>query len=130
MLQRGKGRSDVAKVGDQKITEPGARYVDFLVPGLIGMNLRGSGLWGLGFTVVIARARKLLKRFAATPMRPGLRIRESSAPPPLTATIIFAGRSSRRTVGSPPDILGWHPWQAAHPSHQSPQLRNVGPGLG
>jgi ABC-2 type transport system permease protein len=69
VLQRGKGRADVAAVSEQKITEPGARYVDFLVPGLIGMNLMGSGLWGLGFTVVIARARKLLKRFAATPMR-------------------------------------------------------------
>ena len=69
VLQRGKGRTDVVRVGDQRITEPGARYVDFLVPGLIGMNLMGSGLWGLGFTVVIARSRKLLKRFAATPMR-------------------------------------------------------------
>lgn len=68
-LQRGKGRADVVQVGEQKVTEPGARYVDFLVPGLIGMNLMGSGLWGLGFTVVMARARKLLKRFAATPMR-------------------------------------------------------------
>ena len=68
VLQRGKGRADVASVSEQKVTEPGARYVDFLVPGLIGMNLMGSGLWGLGFTVVIARARKLLKRFAATPM--------------------------------------------------------------
>lgn len=69
ILQRGKGRADVVPVGEQQITEPGARYVDFLVPGLIGMNLMGSGLWGLGFTVVIARSRKLLKRFAATPMR-------------------------------------------------------------
>lgn len=69
VLQRGKGRADVAKVGEEKITEPGARYVDFLVPGLIGMNLMGSGLWGLGFTVVIARTRRILKRFAATPMR-------------------------------------------------------------
>ena len=69
VLQRGKGRADVVKVGDQQVTEPGARYVDFLVPGLIGMNLMGSGLWGLGFTVVIARSRKLLKRFAATPMK-------------------------------------------------------------
>ncbi len=68
-LQRGKGRADVVNVGEEKVTEPGARYVDFLVPGLIGMNLMGSGLWGLGFTVVIARSRKLLKRFAATPMR-------------------------------------------------------------
>ena len=69
VLQRGKGRADVANVGEQKITEPGARYVDFLVPGLIGMNMMGSGLWGLGFAVVVARSRKLLKRFAATPMR-------------------------------------------------------------
>ena len=69
ILQRGKGRTDVVKAGEEKITEPGARYVDFLVPGLIGMNLMGSGLWGLGFTVVIARSRKILKRFAATPMR-------------------------------------------------------------
>ncbi len=69
VLQRGKGRADVVTVGESKITEPGARYVDFLVPGLIGMNLMGSGLWGLGFTVVMARSRKLLKRFAATPMR-------------------------------------------------------------
>lgn len=68
-LQRGKGRTDVVRVGEEKVTEPGARYVDFLVPGLIGMNLMGSGLWGLGFTVVIARSRKILKRFAATPMR-------------------------------------------------------------
>jgi len=69
VLQRGKGRADVVKTGEEKVTEPGARYVDFLVPGLIGMNLMGSGLWGLGFTVVIARSRKILKRFAATPMR-------------------------------------------------------------
>ena len=69
VLQRSKGRADVVSVGEQKVTETGARYVDFLVPGLIGMNLMGSGLWGLGFTIVIARSRKLLKRFAATPMR-------------------------------------------------------------
>jgi ABC-2 type transport system permease protein len=69
VLQRGEGRMDVVQVAEAKISEPGARYVDFLVPGLIGMNLMGSGLWGLGFTVVIARSRKILKRFAATPMR-------------------------------------------------------------
>ncbi|MCM3901712.1 MAG: ABC transporter permease, partial [Pyrinomonadaceae bacterium] len=68
VLQRAKGRNDVFTVGEERITETGARYVDFLVPGLIGMNLMGSGLWGLGFTIVIARSRKLLKRFAATPM--------------------------------------------------------------
>ena len=69
VLQRARGRTDVVSIGEEKITETGARYVDFLVPGLIGMNLMGSGLWGLGFTIVIARSRKLLKRLAATPMR-------------------------------------------------------------
>ena len=69
VLQRGSGRADIVRVAEEKVTEPGARYVDFLVPGLIGMNLMGSGLWGLGFTIVIARSRKILKRFAATPMR-------------------------------------------------------------
>jgi ABC-2 type transport system permease protein len=68
-LQRALGRSDVMIAREQKTVEPGARYIDFLIPGLIGLNLMGSGMWGLGFTVVQARGRKLLKRFAATPMR-------------------------------------------------------------
>jgi ABC-type multidrug transport system permease subunit len=69
VLQRAKGRADVVHIDDEKVSEPGARYVDFLVPGLVGMNLMGSGLWGLGFTIVMARSRKILKRLAATPMR-------------------------------------------------------------
>jgi ABC transporter DrrB family efflux protein len=68
-LQRAAGRNDVAHASDETVTEPGARYIDFLIPGLLGMNLMGSGLWGVGFAVVNARTRKLLKRFAATPMR-------------------------------------------------------------
>lgn len=68
-LQRALGRSDVTEVHDRTVIEPGARYIDFLIPGLIGMNLMGSGMWGLGFVIVNARTRKLLKRLAATPMR-------------------------------------------------------------
>ncbi|HEY0080420.1 MAG TPA: ABC transporter permease [Pyrinomonadaceae bacterium] len=68
-LQRALGRADVARVGEERVTEPGARYIDFLIPGLIGMNLMGSGLWGVGFSIVTARMRKLLKRLSATPMR-------------------------------------------------------------
>jgi ABC-2 type transport system permease protein len=68
-LERAAGRTDLAKTRDETVTEPGARYIDFLIPGLIGMNLMGSGLWGLGFAIVMARSRKLLKRLAATPMR-------------------------------------------------------------
>ena len=68
-LERALGRADLASAHDEMVTEQGARYIDFLVPGLIGMNLMGSGMWGLGFVIVNARGRKLLKRFATTPMR-------------------------------------------------------------
>ena len=68
-VQRARGRTDPARVTDERVTEPGSRYIDFLIPGLLGMNLMGSGLWGVGFSVVQARTKKLLKRFMATPMR-------------------------------------------------------------
>jgi ABC-type multidrug transport system permease subunit len=68
-VQRLHGRADPARVADARVTEPGSRYIDFLIPGLLGMNLMGSGLWGVGFSVVQARTKKLLKRFMATPMR-------------------------------------------------------------
>src|SRR2546425_12026062 len=68
-LQRARGRPDVASVRDERGTAPGSRYIDFLIPGLLGMNLMGSGLWGVGFSVVQARTKQLLKRFMATPMR-------------------------------------------------------------
>ena len=67
-LQRGSGRSDPVAVSEQRVSEPGSRYVDFVVPGLLGMNLMGSGIWGLGFSIVDARRKKLLKRMIATPM--------------------------------------------------------------
>jgi ABC-2 type transport system permease protein len=68
-VQRAQGRVDPAVVRDERVTEPGSRYIDFLIPGLLGMNLMGSGLWGVGFSVVQARTKKLLKRYMATPMR-------------------------------------------------------------
>jgi ABC-type multidrug transport system permease subunit len=55
----------------QPLTEPGSRYIDFLIPGLMGLNLMGGGLWGIGFVIVDMRVRKLLKRLVATPMRRG-----------------------------------------------------------
>jgi len=50
-------------------SEPGSRYIDFLIPGLLGMNLMNAAMWGIGFALVDMRQRKLLKRFVATPMR-------------------------------------------------------------
>jgi ABC-type multidrug transport system permease subunit len=69
LLQRAAGREDVMVVENQELTAPGGRYIDFLVPGLLGMGLMGGGLWGVGFAIVDLRIRKLLKRYLATPMR-------------------------------------------------------------
>ncbi|MBI1916448.1 MAG: ABC transporter permease [Planctomycetes bacterium] len=69
LLQDKAGRKDAAEVKEEKVDEPGGRYIDFLVPGLLGMGLMGGGLWGVGFVTVDMRIRKLLKRFLATPMR-------------------------------------------------------------
>ena len=68
-LQRGLGRRDVIRARDRFVSESGARYIDFLIPGLIGLNLMGSGMWGVGFNIVQARTRKLLRLLTATPMR-------------------------------------------------------------
>jgi ABC-type polysaccharide/polyol phosphate export permease len=71
VLQRAAGGRDPLPVRDQLVRERGARYIDFLVPGLLGMNLMGSGIWGLGFAIVDARKKRLLKRLIATPMSRG-----------------------------------------------------------
>jgi ABC-type multidrug transport system permease subunit len=67
-IQRAGGRVDPVAVADRKVTERGSRYIDFVLPGLLGMNLMGSGIWGIGFAIVDQRGKKLLKRFMATPM--------------------------------------------------------------
>ena len=69
VLQRVSGRTEALAVADSHVTQPGSRYIDFLVPGLLGMNLMGGGLWGIGFVIVDMRVRKLLKRLVASPMR-------------------------------------------------------------
>jgi ABC-type multidrug transport system permease subunit len=67
LLQRAAGRLDPRQTRDVYVTEPGSRYIDFLIPGLIGLNAMGGGLWGVGFLLVNFRVAKLLKRFVATP---------------------------------------------------------------
>ena len=68
-IQTVAGRRDAVPARNQQIHEPGARYIDFVVPGLLGMNLMGSAIWGIGFSIVEARQKKLLKRLVASPMR-------------------------------------------------------------
>jgi ABC-2 type transport system permease protein len=68
-LQRAAGRTDAFTPKRAEVSEPGSRYVDFLVPGLLGMNLMGTGMWGIGFSLVVARNGNLLKRIIAAPAR-------------------------------------------------------------
>jgi len=68
-LQVSAGRKNPLPTSSVISNEPGSRYIDFLIPGLIGMNLMNSGMWSVGFALVDMRQRKLLKRFVATPMR-------------------------------------------------------------
>lgn len=69
LLQRAEGRIDPTPIADDRVTESGARYIDFLVPGLVGLNLMSSSMWGIGFTIVEMRTKRLVKRMLATPMR-------------------------------------------------------------
>ena len=67
-IQNAAGQKEAVASSNDLIHETGARYIDFVVPGLLGMNLMGSAIWGLGFSIVEARQKKLLKRFVASPM--------------------------------------------------------------
>jgi ABC-2 type transport system permease protein len=67
-VQQSAGRQDPVAAEDQLMRETGSRYIDFLVPGLLGMNLMGGSIWSMGFAIVDARRRKLMKRLVATPM--------------------------------------------------------------
>lgn len=70
-LERAGGREDAVRVKSDTVVQPGSRYIDFLIPGLIGLNLLGTGMWGVGFAIASTRQQKLLKRMVATPMRKG-----------------------------------------------------------
>jgi ABC-2 type transport system permease protein len=67
-IQTAAGRREAVHVENQLVHETGARYIDFVVPGLLGMNLMGSAIWGMGFSIVESRQKKLLKRLVASPM--------------------------------------------------------------
>ena len=69
VLQTAAGRTSAAATTERLVTVPGSRYIDWVVPGLLGMNIMGTGMWSVAFSVVTARMRKLLKRLVATPMR-------------------------------------------------------------
>jgi ABC-type polysaccharide/polyol phosphate export permease len=67
-IQRAAGRADPVATTDALVKEVGSRYVDFLVPGLVGLGIMTNTLWGVSFSIVDSRRRKLTKRLMATPM--------------------------------------------------------------
>ncbi len=68
-IQRSRGRTDPSTPRITLVHEKGSRYIDFLIPGILGLNLMGTGIWGVGFSIVNARLKKTLKLMVATPMR-------------------------------------------------------------
>ncbi len=68
-LQRAAGRAESFSAATLEMDQRGSRYIDFLVPGLLGMNLMGTGMWAVGFSLVQQRSGKLLKLFIAAPTR-------------------------------------------------------------
>lgn len=68
VLKKGQGQEKPAGKEEGEPL-PGSRYIDFLIPGLIGLNFMGSGMWGVGYSITMARMNKVLKLLAATPMK-------------------------------------------------------------
>jgi ABC-2 type transport system permease protein len=68
-LKKASGRIDPWSAHEEPVQVPGSRYVDWLIPGIVGLNIMGTSMWGIGFAIVQARMRKLLKRLVASPMR-------------------------------------------------------------
>lgn len=68
-LKRAGGRDDPWTAREEPLEVPGSRYIDWLIPGILGMNIMSTGMWGIGFSIAQARLRKLLKRLVASPMR-------------------------------------------------------------
>jgi len=69
VVQNQGGRTDPVPQSSENIQAEGGRYVDFLIPGLLGLSIMTTSLFGVGMTIVSNRKENLLKRYLATPMR-------------------------------------------------------------
>lgn len=69
VVQRAAGAARPVATREDRERQRGTRYVDWVIPGLIGLNLMSTGMWGIGFGIVYMRQKKQLKRLVATPMR-------------------------------------------------------------
>jgi ABC-type multidrug transport system permease subunit len=69
VVQRAAGATRPVPTVDVGERTPGSRYIDWVIPGLLGLNLMSTGMWGIGFGLVQMRNKKQLKRLVSTPMR-------------------------------------------------------------
>ncbi|MBI2603323.1 MAG: ABC transporter permease [Deltaproteobacteria bacterium] len=67
-LQTFFGHVETIPMRVERLHLPHARYIDFLIPGLLALSLFSTSLFGTGMVLVSSRRENLLKRFAATPM--------------------------------------------------------------
>ncbi len=61
--------SRISSFQRQTISEAEIRYVDFLIPGVLGMNMMFSALFGVGYNVVRYRKDGVLRRLSVTPLK-------------------------------------------------------------
>lgn len=62
----GMTRSDLLR--REQINSAEIRYIDWLFPGILAMNMMFSALWGVGYIVVRYRKNGALRRLKATPL--------------------------------------------------------------
>ncbi len=66
------GPSAGSFIKDEKLDIPGTRYIDYFIPGLLAFDVMNACLWGIGWSLISMRMKKLLRRMAATPMNHNL----------------------------------------------------------
>jgi ABC-type multidrug transport system permease subunit len=71
ILERGLNsrRESVTRSSIKTLKTTGTRYIDFLIPGLIALGVMNSCIWGIGWSLIETRMKKLLRRMVATPMK-------------------------------------------------------------
>lgn len=71
VLERVLRGTDTASVfSKQTVSGRPIRYVDWVMPGVLAMNMMFSCLFGIGYVIVRYRKNGMLKRLKATPLRP------------------------------------------------------------
>ncbi len=89
------GAGELASFTERDVIGEPIRYVDWLVPGVIGMNMLFSCMFGVGFVIVRYRKNGVLKRMKATPVSPFVFITAQMVSRfiivILTSILVFAG---------------------------------------